>query len=173
MKENKDIQKELESISPFLANMKKKESFKVPAHYFEQLADDVIREAKREAFEADKSSTKDSVLVLLWNHLTSLFQPKYAVRLASFAVLVVAGFLTWQYFSNATVNTLDTFAEVTVEDVEEYIAGNIEDFEGAWVEDIVSADDIELSNQEEEEEIDPYLEEIIDQLDDQELQELL
>ena len=171
MKDNQDIRDELNEISPFLAGMEKKQPFKVPAQYFEQLQNDVLQELKAEAQE-------DSQPGLSWldrgiEALLLLLQPRYAVGFASVAILLVAGIYFSSMESDPISNAESTFADLDIEETQEYIASNIDEFEAEWLMDLVSEEDFGNEDLDEGYEDDPYLDEIINELNDNELEELL
>jgi len=83
----------LESVSP-LAALKKEPAFTVPKNYFESLPDLVLdRVAPKPVTETvaePASSSSSSWLDDLINSVAVLFQPRYALRLATVAMVLVA-----------------------------------------------------------------------------------
>jgi len=171
MKENQEIRNELEEISPFLAGMKKEQPFKVPAQYFEQLQDDVLQQVKAE-------TQKEANPGLSWldrgiASFLLLFQPRYAVGFASIAILLVAGIYFSRIETDSTAVSKNTFADLDMEETQEYIASNIEEFESEWLMDLAMEEGFGEEETETGDETDLYLEEIINELDDSDLEELL
>lgn len=110
----------LESVSP-LAALKKEPAFTVPKNYFESLPDLVLeRVTPKPATEtvappapaAPQSSWIDDLI----NSVALLFQPRYALRLATVAILLVGGLFFMQ--QQGTVD--GGLAEAEVDLLEEY-----------------------------------------------------
>ncbi len=113
----------LESVSP-LAELKRAPGFSVPKNYFESLPDLVLdRVAPKQVTETvaevakpaatPSSSWLDDVI----NSIAFLFQPRYALRLAGVAVLLVAGFF---FLQNPDSSSEGTLAGTDLDPFEEY-----------------------------------------------------
>lgn len=135
----KEIEDELTNVSPFLAKLKnempKEEPFKTPKSYFDKLTDKIISNAKM--MEADsvakvvptKIENKTHWLqrLLDWadNNIGILFQPRYALSMATITILVIIG---WKL----SVSPTEPIAEdgfASTEDIQQYIQDNIDDFD--------------------------------------------
>lgn len=117
---NKEVKKELEDIAPFLAELKarKKESKddSIPEGYFEDFRANFFEQLKAETEEAPIQSAK--LISLSWRSI--------AVA-ASVAVLVIS-FLASNTFFNAD-DQANGFADLSMEDMYNYLDDNIEEFE--------------------------------------------
>lgn len=88
----------LESVSP-LATLKKESAFSVPKDYFQSLPDLVLervapqQDTATEAAPTPAAAPSSNWLDDLINSIAVLFQPRYAMRLATVAVLLIAGFV--------------------------------------------------------------------------------
>jgi len=119
MKKDKDIYKELEEISPFLAKMKgKKEDIQLPDNYFHYLENSVMQQVELE--ETPVLQTVSGVSIPLWR---SFFFSRAIVGFTSAILLIVAGF----YFSRLGTDTSDNtlqFAELTDTEILSYLTEN-------------------------------------------------
>ncbi|MEM1318771.1 MAG: hypothetical protein AAGG75_00875 [Bacteroidota bacterium] len=176
MKDNKDIRKELEEISPFLAKIEKRQNFEVPKDYFEQLPDEVMRRVQPEWDSAPTPSAAPSWIDQLAQRLAALLQPRYALQLASAALMIVAGFYFFNISSTENTPATGGLAALTADEVHEYISQNIDDYQTDWIPDTDMAESNLLEEEEvdaETEELDIYIDEIIDVLEDSDLEDLL
>ncbi len=174
MKNNKkEIQDELEKLAPSLSKLKKEEVFEIPENYFSQLPDQILNEIdfskSKTVVESVSPRTENSWLNRLTEYLAIFFQPKMVVGFAMIILLAVASFLI---LNNG--NTSDPqIADLTSDELENYVKANIDDFEeqellnilgneegGSWTE-------MEI----EDEDLDVYLEEIIDEIDASDLED--
>jgi hypothetical protein len=115
MKEEFD--NELRELSPLLADLKKREAgeaFKVPKYYFDNLTDKVLAEAKtteKTVFETAKQAPQyPTIFTRLQSYLSLVFQPKYAFALASFALVMAAG---WYTFKPKAIDNQAVVAQAT------------------------------------------------------------
>jgi len=162
MKKSTKIDQELEEISPFLAEMRKGEdAFKIPDNYFDYLSESVLEQVKLEPqLSINKKKEKTP-----W--YAFLFHRAAVGSMATLAVILAVVLLTDQ--SQIVDQSL---ANISSEEFSEYVSTHIEEFE---VNDFLEADllgnirEIEL----EEQEIEQYLEENIDELDAATLEQLL
>jgi hypothetical protein len=110
----------LESVSP-LAELKQS-TFKVPANYFESLPDLVlervapkpVQETAPEPVRTPQRSWMDE----LFDNIAAFFQPRYALRLAGIAVLIIGGFFLLQ--NNFNNNGEVILAEAEQNPLQEY-----------------------------------------------------
>jgi hypothetical protein len=177
MKRKEDIRKELEELSPFLAKLKKeKDGFEVPVDYFQGLSDQIMDRIKAEEQPAPQASPATPAWVTqVKQAIQWLVQPQYALAIASVAILLVAGW--WWNQSNTLRPSSDAlFAELSQEDILNYIDQNIENFGTELVtavEQSPGTQDILPAVPLEEEAVEEYLDEILNELNDEELEELL
>ena len=89
----------LESVSP-LAELKKEQVFKVPENYFKSLPDLVLAKVapqeEEEVVTKPVLSPQSSWIDDLINSVAVLFQPRYALRLAAVAIVLIGGFVFLQ-----------------------------------------------------------------------------
>ncbi len=186
MKNSDELRNELND-SPFLKKMKEQPSrdFQVPKHYFKHLPDEVMRQVGQPAPAPVPSGP--SWLEQLERFVMGLFQPRFALALASVLVLVVAGVL---FFRESGAEALQSVATVRLADIPDeellaYLDDNIRDFDGDLVQEAsvhtlpevpekpkatapkTSAPKPEL------EEMEDYIDEVIDEIDVEDLEELL
>lgn len=127
-----DIENELRDISPFLADLKKAHSnangkqqpFKTPKFYFDTLADRVLEKTQPVAPPQYKS--KKSVFSPISEWISTLMQPRWAIAMASVAILAIG---SWFYLKPLNNQTPQTLTEISTEDIHDYIKDNIDDFE--------------------------------------------
>ena len=127
-----DIENELREISPFLADLKevqpdkngKAEPFRTPKFYFDNLADRVME--KTQPLPPPQYVRKKNVFSQLEEWLSVLVQPRWAMSMATVAILAVG---SWFYLKKEVVQPNETLTEITNEDIHEYIENNIEDFD--------------------------------------------
>lgn len=122
-----DINKELNELSPFLSSLKKEEPFKTPKFYFDTLADRVMEQVKTETQAAPPQLVKQpSLTERLSNWLSALWQPRTAWAFATVCVFVVAGLFL---IKNQKPARTDNVADVSTEEIQQYINENIQDFD--------------------------------------------
>lgn len=175
MSEKEKIKKELDDLSPLLSKLKQDSDnpFGVPNHYFESLQDEVLRQVSVEQVDVQVVEPGPSWLDRLVEQLQWLFQPRYAMAMATVAILIVAGIF---FFRGETSSPGLALQDLSEEDITDYISSNIEDFE---VDLLVEAmgDEIDpalLPKPDlEDAELEEYLDEIIDEIDLEELEDLL
>lgn len=173
MNRKKEIRDELQELSPFLSSMKEKEQpFTVPKDYFKQLPDEIL--AKVQPEKMMQKETQVSWLDRFVAELQWLLQPRPALALATVAILIMAGIF---FFNNSTPAVSDVqWADISEEEINAYVASNIEEFETdlLWQHSSLDADD-ELSTELEfdDEELDVIIDEIIDDLPLEDIEELL
>ncbi len=185
MKNSDELRDELND-SPFLKKMKEQpgEGFNVPKHYFQQLPDEVMRQMKQPAPAIVPSGL--GWLERIEQFVLGLMQPRYALALASVLVLVAA--VVFLKEKNA-VNNLSALAELQLEDISDeelfaYVSNNISDFDRSLVVE-ASAPEVPESVQPKKptfkaevakpdvEEMEEYLDEVIDEVDLKDLEEYL
>ena len=183
MKKKKDIKDELGELSPFLNQLKKEDGFQVPPRYFETMQEAVFQKLEKE--EINQKETAPSWVEALLDRFFSPFreinrtQVQWSLGLATVAILIFAGLL---YFPNLSavaeggLNEKDYLAEVTTEEMEQYISDHIEDIDDELLLE-VGGDLSELNyintSGLEDEDVDIIIDDMIDDLDDNTLEELL
>lgn len=176
MKNNKkEIQDELEKIAPSLSKLKKEEVFDVPENYFSQLPDQILNEIdfskNKRVPDPVSSSRSSSWLDQLADRLNIFFQPRIAVGFAMMILLAVASIFILNN-ENASSNEM---ADLTSAELENYVKANIDDFEADELMNVLGDDgtgnwtEIEI----EDEDLNEYLEEIIDDIDASDLEDFL
>ncbi len=170
MNKKEEVQKELQALSPLLARMKAQEpKLEVPENYFEALPDQVWEQIK---LMPQPERVQPGWWARLQANVQVLLQPRIAVGLATFVVLIVAGI----YFLKPTTSSDDPFARLTAEEVTAYMAQNAEEFEPSMLLEAMgnSSNMSILSGSEfNDEEIDQLLDDVVEQLDDESLEDLL
>ena len=180
MSEKDKIREELKRLSPLLSKMKEDngQPFRAPEGYFQGLPDEVLRRARAEEGLVRKSrpvAQNNGSGVGAW--LQWLWLPRRAVGLAMALLLAVAGaYLFWP--QPASYSSEEALSGISSEEAQAYVSENIGEFELEALLDaaVVSADDvpeIELLPDVGEEDIDRYLDEVIDDISLDELEELL
>ena len=178
MSEKDKIREELKGLSPLLSKMKEDngQPFRAPEGYFQGLPDEVLRRARaEEGLVRESRPVAHNRRVGAW--LQWLLFPRRAVGLAMALLLIVVGaYLVWP--RSAGYNLGEALAGISVEEAEAYVSENIGDFELEVLLDVavVSAEDvpqIELLPDVGEEDIDRYLDEVLDDISLDELEELL
>lgn len=183
MSKKQAIQKELEDISPFLAEIKKgKQAFQVPEDYFHKMQNEVLDQIKHNSSSAAPSQTFfQKIITDSIRTIQLLIQPRYIIQVATFALLIAAGIYFLKPESNISPNdkTSSVFlADVSIEEINEYIEANIDDFELEELIDMAAIEtddfyDATESIQTTDQELDEYIDGIIDEFDIEELEDIL
>ncbi len=131
----------LESVSP-LAALKKEQAFKVPANYFESLPDLVLDRVQpsrdTEEVATPAPAPQSSWLDDLINSVAVLFQPRYALRLATVAILLVGGVLFMQNLNETDSSLAGTDPVEAVDELtEDDLAVLFDDLEDVENEDLL------------------------------------
>lgn len=192
MNNKHNIKKELEELSPFLANLKKEDSsFGVPDDYFQKMQGEVFRKV-----EASNVSQKEKAPSFFQKTITdsvqtiyALLYGRYLMPVVSFLFLIAVGgvYLLKPGATTPTIgkSELLLFADISVEEIDSYIEENIDDFEMDELVDLIDTETIaaietdnintfENANDEAfEAELDDYIDEIIDDFDIDELEDIL
>ena len=176
METKDEIKKELEELSPFLAQFQTRNSgFRTPENYFDGLPGAIMRKIKAEeqtAFEAPKPTP--GWLELLLAQIQQFFLPRYALALATVAIVIVA--LVWTLNSGPGQSDQNlAWNDIPTEEIDGYIADNLQDFEVDLL--MEFAPDLERQSvlqgsKIQEEAIDAYLDEIIEDLDIEDLENI-
>lgn len=163
MKYRKEVEEELEQLSPFLAQLREEQDgFKVPENYFDYLSESIMEQVKL-APKPDFATPKK--VVVPW--YAFLFNRKLVSGLATLTVLLVAAL----FLFNQPTKT-NEIAEISEEEALNYIANHLDEFETSLFTDTDLLE--EISEVEfEEEELNEFLENHIDELDAATLEQLL
>ena len=170
MKKNKkEIQEELEALAPSFSKLKKEEVFKVPENYFNSLPDQIFNELNL----TEEVVVKKQPLwwIKLMDSLMILMQPRIAIGLATLALLFVSMFYLTSDNGGGISNP--SIVELSSTEVEEYIIANIDDFDDDLLFEIALKSELSENDDFEDQALDNYLDEIIDEMDDNSLEEFL
>lgn len=172
MKNQTDIQKELQEMSPFLAKLKAQEQKPaVPENYFHALPDQIWEQIKLQP-APERTIKRPGILERTLQSLQVLLQPRIAVTLSTFAVLIVAGifFLKPQNQSSTKEESL------TAEDITDYIKNNLHEFDTDLLIDATAdlpGQSLFPAENLSDDEIDAIMKELIKDVDEKTLEELL
>ena len=177
-----DLQEELKKVSPFLADFRKKgDGFSVPKNYFKTLPDEVLKQIGEDAIRAKPpAKQKGSWLDEMISAIQFLLQPKYAMAVASVLLLIVACIFIFQRQNAPNPLAINVqkvpLEEISFEEMDAYIAQNIDDFE----EDLLVPDGFSEGETEafsnlhlKDKEIENYLDDVIEEMDLSELEDIL
>lgn len=188
---DKELRDELDDL-PFLKKIKEQQAplgpsgLQVPRHYFKHLPDEVLRKAKEPVPQAVR---QPSWLEQAAQFVASLLQPRYALAFASVLALVVAGI----WFLNKDIAKAEQpMAAVRLQDISDeelfaYVSENIGDFDHDLVLETAGPELPDLkpthkakpslpktaAPKPEVEEMEEYIDEVIDEIDVEDLEELL
>jgi hypothetical protein len=183
---NKELRDELDDL-PFLKKMKEQPSgLQVPKHYFKHLPDEVLRKAKE---PVPQPVRQPNWLAWVEQIVASWLQPRYALAFAAVLALVVAGI----WFLNEGVSEANQpMAAVRLQDISDeelfaYVSDNIGDFDHDLVLETAGQELPEVNLQSktkpslpktaapkpEVEEMEEYIDEVIDEIEVEDLEELL
>ncbi len=160
MKDN--INKELEGLSPKLAKLRKVgEVPEVPKNLFHNMQQSVIQELKGEV----KTSTVPQKNPW-WK---AIFKPVPALAFATFLALVAAGI----FFNTEKATEQFAIEDISEEEILAYIDSNIEDFESASLLEITEdEDDLFIDSNYDDDELNEYLDNNFENLDDDAFEQL-
>jgi hypothetical protein len=177
MKDEKELHDELEELAPFLRKMKEREEgFRLPAHYFKTLPDEVLKQVRLE------KSARTTWMDNLSNLLQSFLQPKYVLAFAGVAVVIfVAMFFLFRQAADTI--KVSPVAGMTLEDISDealqaYIDRNIESIDKELILETHYAGEDgqplpETTPAAADDDIEQYLDSIIDEIDMDELEDIL
>jgi hypothetical protein len=178
MKRPDDIRKELEELSPRLLNIKEQgEGFNLPPNYFQTLQNQVLEKLKADepAHVNNSVATGPSWWDQVKAQLQFLLQPRWALSLATIALLVSFG-LGWMLQQNqADGSKLNTeLAKLDQQTLDAYIQDNLHEFDTETLLEFASIQGIRPNFDElAPEELDQYLDQLIQDLDEETIKELL
>lgn len=172
MKNNKrEIQDELEKLALSLSKLKKEEVFEVPENYFSQLPDQILNEIdfSKTRVVTESISTSGNWLNQLTERLAIFFQPKIVIGFAMMILLAVASL----FILNNENTSGSQIADLTSDELENYIKANIDDFEEQELLNVLGNMEGDSWTGIEIEDLEGYLEEIIDDIDVSDLEDFL
>lgn len=172
MEKDKNIKSELEELAPFLSTLEKKEGYQVPFNFFDKLEESVMQEVTPKPHSTLEPASK-SWSIREWFSARPAF--RYGLAFASIALLIAFIWPSSHVSNSASDNFASIWEEVNLNEVEDYLATNIDDFDLELIEhqsdrepNALEGLDLEL------EDIDKYIDEhIIEYLDENTLEELL
>jgi hypothetical protein len=169
-KEKEKIREELEQWSPRLAKLKDdpQTPFQLPENYFHRLTQEIMEQVSLEPKPATPPRPGAARPWRQW--LSGLLTPRLATGLAAVALLLAAALLWLR--PPAGPGELPAAAELTTQEMTDYIAAHIDDFELEMLAEAAEDEGTMSLQRTESEELDLYLDEIIDELELEDLQEL-
>lgn len=123
MQRKKDILNELKEIAPEFSSVEQKNPFKVPENYFRNLPDRVMCNIPSE--EPVKGFI-DRLDRIVNNWLNLVFQPRYAVPVASVLLFTIISINLYNRFDNVTKNSFDQITAISTEEIHGYVLENYE-----------------------------------------------
>ncbi len=163
------IREELEELSPFLSKMKGKgDGMKMPEGYFDQLSENVLKQIHQEGVQEApvEKPAGPNWLDRLAEGFWALFQPRLAVAFATVALLLAAGWFLLR----------QPATELDADELESYIVANLDGFDTEMLMEVsFENEDWNLLQDTDwnDEAIEEYLEDHLDEIDDLDLENLL
>ncbi len=172
---NNDIKKELQELSPLLSTLKEQQApFRVPEGYFDTLQDDVwIRIQAEQALPEKAKEAQASKWASILSAWQVLLSPRLAITFATLTIVITAGIF---WFSSQEQEIENPLAMLTASEAAAYIQENIHEFDTELLIQVSTTYpdlNIILENNLNEKEIEQYLQEVIDELDDESLEDFL
>lgn len=178
MKNKEEIRKELEGLSsPLLSKLKERgDGFSTPENYFQALPNELWQRIQQEAPQKQAAPTPAPWWSPIREFFESLLQPRYALAFAGVAAAIaVAIFL----FRPSTAETEQVLTGVSADEAAQYIADNIDDFDMAMLMEMAAAESEQTTEtgpanaSGNEDSLDQFYEELIDELDLEDIEEML
>lgn len=162
MKQQDDIQEELQTQAPFLAKLGKKEygGFQVPEHYFEHASAEVLVKVKA----IPKEAATGRVQTLSNRNILSI---KWGIGIAASLLIVVAAFFAIRQSSE---KTMIASYELSEGDAESYILSNLDDFQEELL--LIHTKTVQDSSAQTKQ-LDQYLDYLLEEVDVKTLEEFL
>ncbi len=171
---DEDIRKELEQLAPHLLKMKEQgDVFRLPEGYFQRMQKEVLE--KVQAGSQPVAAKNIGWLDRLLEPFQFLFQPRWALSLATIALLITLG-AVWLYQNQpATESALSVeLAKLDPESLDAYIQANLHEFDTETLLEFASNQENQPNFEDlTPEELDQYLDEAIQEMDAETLKELL
>lgn len=171
MKSPDDVRKELEDLSPRLLRLKEQGSgLKVPEDYFQRLQEEVLEKIQQKPQTVAPAGWSSD----WWKAVQFLFEPRWALSLATVVILLAVGGV-WFFQQASTPSSLSAeLAKVDRETLNTYIQANLHNFDTETLMEFAASEE-GVSHFEDltPEELDEYLDGIIQDMDAETLKELL
>lgn len=172
---------------PFLKKIKEQPGaggFQVPKHYFKHLPDEVLHRAKQ---PEPAPMPQPNWLERVEQFVAGLLQPRYALAFASVVALVVAGIYFMGKNGSDEVQPIAAvqLADISDDELFAYVSDNIGEFDHDLVLETAGPELLDVKIQSkpslhktkapkpEVEEMEEYIDEVIDEIDVEDLEELL
>jgi hypothetical protein len=172
-----DLRKELEELSPRLLKLKEQgEAFRLPDHYFQSLQAQVFEKIQAEERAADSSQALpgSNWLNQIMEQLQVLMQPRWAISLATVALLIVVGIGLYQQNQITGQNLNTELAKLDQQTLDAYIQDNLHEFDTETLMEFASKKDSQLNFEEmNPEELNQYFDENLQELDEETIKDLL
>ena len=164
MKEN---EREDFELPPILKEMKGENPFGVPHNYFKGLPDEVLDQIRQEK----QPHASNSWITNLSKSLIAIFQPRAILAFASIGI-VIAGMFWWAQSSSSS-DTLFAAEDFDQQELATYILDHLDEFNESdfYTNEAASLDPMEETF--DEQDLDPLLDELIDDFDTESLEDLL
>lgn len=171
---DEDIRKELEELSPHLLKLKEQgDGFRLPEDYFQRMQKEVLDKVQ---VGSQPLPTKNiGWLDRLFEPLQFLFQPRWALSLATIALLIALG-AVWLYQSQPVAGSelSAELAKLDPESLNAYIQANLHEFDTETLLEFASNQENQPSFEDlTPEDLDQYLDDVIQEMDAEALKELL
>ena len=158
--EEPNVHDELKNIAPELSKMKSTEGYSVPPVYFKELQDKVMGQIHNE-------QQKEPVRNWLRELVQQYFRPRYALAMATVAIIVVAAVV----FRGG--DDIALLASISSEDAYEYVYGNISEYETMDLYALVDAEDTDyFPGDFSDEELNYAIDALLEDIDTESLEEL-
>lgn len=171
---DEDIRKELEELSPHLLKMKEKgDGFRLPEDYFQRMQKEVLEKVQGNSQIAPDKNI--GWLDRFFEPLQLLFQPRWALTLATIALFITLG-AVWLYQSQPVAESKLSaeLAKLDPESLNAYIQANLHEFDTETLLEFASTQENQPSFEDlTPEDLDQYLDDVIQEMDPESLKELL
>ncbi len=160
------IQEEIAEIAPFLAKIKKENAYRVPTDYFERMEEAVMEQIA--PAKEHKITTGRSPLDQLADILRQLFAPGHRWQLAGLSAIILGVAFLWFTQNDTDTSSMDIMANISEEEVNEYIESNIDEFDVEFLANYMVEQSIDIDEQlldMDGVEIDDLLDDILDEME--------
>lgn len=171
---DEDIRKELEELSPHLLKLKEQgDGFRLAEDYFQRMQKEVLEKVQGNSQVAPAKNM--GWLDRFFEPLQFLFQPRWALALASIALLITLG-AVWLYQNQPTTGSelSAELAKLDPDSLNAYIQANLHEFDTETLLEFASNQENQPSFEDlTPEDLDQYLDDVIQEMDAEALKELL
>ncbi|NUQ22432.1 MAG: hypothetical protein HUU34_00650 [Saprospiraceae bacterium] len=179
MKNKEEIRKELEGLSsPILSKLKERgDGFSTPENYFQALPDELWQRIQQEVPQKQAAPAPAPWWSPIREFFDSLLQPRYALAFAGVAAAIAVAIFLFR--PSSTAETGQVLAGVSADEAAQYIADNIDDFDMAMLMEVAAVENEQTTEPSpanatgDEDSLDQYYEELIDELDLEDIEEML